>query len=430
MRIGYACLTIGLAGTKISGCTLKQARPERLREVSAGNLASLRNILSWNAAHDIRMFRISSDIIPLASHPDVEVPWQAWFGEQLGDIGAFARENGIRLSMHPGQYTVLNAEEERIRHAAIADLFFHASFLDALGMDASNKLILHVGGVYGDRQSAMARFVREANDLPEMIQRRLVLENDDTRFPLEDVLLVAEQTGLPVVFDNLHNQLKPSASFAGMSETELIWLCAKTWKPEDGHPKIHYSQRREGAAGGSHSATLDLEQFLSFADKLAVSTGMDVPDVMLEVKDKNLSALKCTLGLSPKLNPARLEAEWARYKYSVLEHDAADYNGIRQLLKDKDAIWRNEKGLVPRFYRFVDEALAKPENTGAAVNALQHVWGYVTRGATDAERRRWHLLLTGYKEGRTSLASVKNHLRKCAERQERKYLCDSLYFVL
>jgi len=426
MKIGYACLTIGVTDTKISGCTLKQAAPERLREVSDGNLSSLRNILSWNAAHDIRMFRISSDIIPLASHPDVSVPWQDWFGERLLDIGRFAVENGIRLSMHPGQYTVLNALEDRVRLAAVEDLRFHAGFLDALGVDATNKVILHVGGVYGDKKAAMDRFVQESGNLPPHVLKRLILENDDTRFPLEDVLAVAERTGLPVVFDNLHNQMEPSPAFAGLTDADLIRLCAKTWRPEDGHQKIHYSQLRPGASPGAHSATIDLEKFLAFVEPL----GNEVPDVMLEVKDKNLSALKCTLGLAPKLKPARLEAEWARYKYSVLEKDAAAYLNIRRLLQDKEAVRRQEKGIVPRFYKFVDDAMAMPETAGAAVNALQHVWGYVKRDVTDAERKRWLVLLAGYQAGTVKLASVKNHLRKCAERQEQTYLLDSLYFIL
>ena len=426
MKIGYACMTLGVDGTKIGGCQLKQATPERLKQVSEDNLSALEAILHYNTAQGIKLFRISSDIMPLASHPDVHFHWRSCFEERLGHIGNFVRENGIRVSMHPGQYTVLNALDEAIRSAAAADLRYHADFLDALGMDGSHKIILHIGGVYGDRSQAMERFAREAVKLPENVFARLVVENDDTRFPVQDVLRVSEMTGIPVVFDNFHHQLEPSPELSGLADTEIVRLCAKTWRPSDGRQKVHYSQHRPGGAPGAHSETIALERFLEWYRSL----GEGPPDVMLEVKDKNLSAMKCVLALAPKLNPARLEAEWARYKYTVLEHDAAAYNGIRQLLKDKDAIWHNAENVVPRFYRFVDDARAVPENKGAAINALQHVWGYVRNDATDAESKRWRVLMDRYRAGTETLASVKNHLRKCAVRQSRAYLTESLYFVI
>jgi UV DNA damage endonuclease len=426
MNVGYACLTIGVNGAKIHGCQLKQATQEKLKEVSEANLSALETILRYNASQGINLFRISSDIIPLASHHAIHFSWRSIFEGRLETIGRFAKENGIRVSMHPGQYTVLNAMDDAIRTAAVRDLLYHADFLDALGVDGSHKIILHAGGVYGDRSAAMDRFVREASRLPENVCARLVVENDDTRFPVQDILRIAEATGLPVVFDNLHHQVEPSPELDGLSDADIIRLCAKTWRPSDGRQKVHYSQHRPGGSPGAHSSTIALDGFLAWQRLL----GGNPPDVMLEVKDKNLSAMKCVLALSAKLNPARLEAEWARYKYTVLEHDAAAYNGLRQLLKDKDAIWRNADDVVEKFYRYVDGARELPENKGAAVNALQHVWGYVRNDATDAELKHWRSLMDGYKADAVSLASVRNHLEKCAIRQSRNYLTDSLYFSI
>jgi UV DNA damage endonuclease len=426
MNIGYACLTIGVNGAKITGCKLGSATRERLNQVAEDNLSALEAILRYNAAQGIRLFRISSDIIPFASHPVIRFPWRSFFAERLGRIGEYAKENRIRVSMHPGQYTVLNSRDEAVRSAAVADLEYHSDFLDALGVDGSHKIILHAGGVYGDRQESLERFAREAAGLPENVLARLVVENDDTRFPVQDILSLSEMTGLPVVFDNLHHKVEPSPELDGLSDSDVIRLCARTWRPSDGRQKVHYSQQRQGGAPGAHSGTISLDSFMAWQQSL----GEDPPDVMLEVKDKNLSAMKCVLALAAKLNPARLEGEWARYKYTVLEHDAAAYNGIRQLLKDKEAIWRNADDVVARFYRYVDGARELPENKGAAVNALQHVWGYVRNDATDAELKRWHSLMDGYKADAVPLAAVKNHLHKCAVRQSRSYLTDSLYFSI
>ncbi len=410
MRIGYACLTVGVPGTGFRTCTARNAAPEVLSELIGSNLRSLDKILDYNIENRIEIFRISSDIIPFGSHPANTLRWWDEFGEELKSIGDKANSNGIRLSMHPGQYTVLNSPDEDVVKRATEDLMYHSRFLDAIGAGPECKMVLHIGGVYGDKEEAMERFVRNRRRLNNSIRRRLVIENDDRHYTVSEVLSIGENEGIPVVFDNLHHRVNRDDS---QTEGEWIASCGRTWGEDDGPQKLHYSQQDPGKRPGSHSATLNVNEFVRFCDILPNRN----VDIMAEVKDKNLSAVKCINATStPEIQ--RLEREWARYKYLVLEHSPRRYQKIRELLKDKSAY------PVLEFYRLIDDALAAPVTQENAVNAAQHVWGYFKRtdpgSKADFEK--------GVGKG-DSMRSVKRLLWKLAERRQERYLLDSLYFA-
>ena len=233
----------------------------------------------------------------------------------------------MRVSMHPGQYTVLNSPHDDVVRRAIADLEYHARVLDCLGVDCSHKIILHIGGAYKDKPSAIKRFVDAAQSLSPHVFNRLAIENDDVSFHVGDVLEVSAVLRLPVVFDTLHHAVNPHLSKNSVD----FWIetCGATWKPCDGNQKIHYSQQNPGKKPGAHSDSIEILPFLDFYRGY-----QNRPiDVMLEVKDKNISAVKCQMCISPPQNPAFLEREWSRYKYLVLEHSPAIYDQIKQLMR-------------------------------------------------------------------------------------------------
>jgi UV DNA damage endonuclease len=156
-----------------------------------------------------------------------------------------------------------------------------------MGMDASNKIILHIGGIYGDKPAAIERFKSNYVALEERIKARLIIENDDKCYTAEEVLAIGQELKIPVVFDNLHHAINPSSK--SQSIKEWIAACSKTWRKKDGAQKIHYSQQAQCKRAGSHSETIDLPIFLRLYKTLP---SLDL-DIMLEVKDKNVSALKC-----------------------------------------------------------------------------------------------------------------------------------------
>ena len=417
MSIGYACLAQAVPGTDIKKCLIKNASPGRLRELIGINLDALANMVEYNISNGIRLYRVSSDIIPFASSPVNTVPWAEEFKDRLILIGGRIKGSGMRVSMHPGQYTVLNSPDEKIAAAAAAELDYHALFLDSLGVDATNKIILHIGGVYGDKAVASARFVERFRALPENVRRRLVIENDDRSYNVGDVLEISRRSGIPVVFDNLHHLANPPAQVT--PQAEWIRACAATWTPRDGRQKIHYSQSDPDRKPGAHSASINIDEFMDFYHSLAGET----PDIMLEVKDKNVSARKCLLCVEQFDKLSELEKEWGRYKYLVLEHSQSHYQQIRELLKDKSAF------PALAFFRLAQSALDLPLDRGSAINAASHVWGYFKDLADPAQKRRYMKALDAYAAGKGGLAAVKRGLYSLAEQHGQDYLLSSYYFL-
>ncbi|MHB8963730.1 MAG: UV DNA damage repair endonuclease UvsE, partial [Saccharofermentanales bacterium] len=262
MRIGYACINIGPADTRCRTCRKESATPEKLAALISFNLDALERIIDYNIANRIGLFRISSDLIPFGSSEVNRLEWWKDFNEMFDRIGGKIMESGMRVSMHPGQYTVLNSPDDGIAMRATEDLIYHARVLDALGTDRSAKIILHVGGVYGDKAVAAARFAAKYRELPEGVRRRVVIENDDKLYHIGDVLAIGEANGIPVVFDNLHNLVN---SFdAGIPDSVWIRRCTATWGPADGNAKIHYSQQSPSKRTGAHSESIAIDEFMDY----------------------------------------------------------------------------------------------------------------------------------------------------------------------
>ena len=418
MSIGYACLNIGTPNTNIRSVMQRNANPEKLTEVTAHNLAALEKMIDYNRKNNIRLFRISSDLIPFGSSPVNALPWWYIHAEAFQHIGAKIRKSGMRVSFHPGQYTVLNSPDEDVVARAILDLAYHAKILECLGVDNQHKIVLHVGGIYGDKKEALQLFEQNFRRLPEAVRNRLIIENDDRLYNIEEVLEMAHRLQIPAVYDNLHHAINPPPT--GKDDRHWIAEAAKTWKASDGNQKIHYSQQAPGKRPGAHTDTIDLKTFLSFHEQLEDKQ----IDIMLEVKDKNLSAIKCQNATTTAPKLVLLEKEWGRYKYTILEKSPTVYQTIRTLLKDKEAY------PVQEFYRLIDSAFAEEPHPGYAENAAAHVWGYFKKHATDVERRQYEKNLANCRNGTGTRATLKRHLFRLAQKYETEYLLQSLYFYL
>lgn len=419
MSIGYACIQIGSKKTKLSTVQVKNFTREKFLSVLDKNLCALEEIIKYNIANNITVFRISSDIVPLASHPINTIAWADIYSKRLAQIGSLIKENHIRVSMHPGQYTVINSIHDSVVQKSIADLAYHAKFLDALQCDNSSKLVLHIGGVYGDKKLAMQRFISNYKTLNQSIKNRLIIENDDKSYTIENVVSIAKEANIPVVFDTLHHQLNPP-THSSLDQFEWIKICNKTWKDSDGKQKIHYSQTANNFKNGAHSSTIQASTFLAFYNQLE---NKDI-DIMLEVKDKNLSAVKCNVLTMGTANISYIENEWAKYKYYILSKSAQTYNEIRTLLKNKS----NPDAIA--FYTLIESALKAPVSKGAQINAIQHVWGYFKKVATDAEKTKFSKLLDGYQNDKKSAQTIKNYMYTLSEKYSIEYLLNSLYFYI
>jgi UV DNA damage endonuclease len=420
MSIGYACIARGVPHTEMKKCLIKNADEARLHQLTGNNLCALERMVDYNITNGIHLFRISSDIIPFASNLVNSIPWAQFYKDSLASIGQKIRKGGMRVSMHPGQYTVLNSPSQQTVENAVRELSYHALFLDTLGMDGNCKIILHVGGAYGDKRAAVTRFHEKYQTLDDNIKARLVIENDDKIYNIQDVLDIGIKNQIPVVFDALHHRANP-ANPANVNRDVNTWIaqCAGTWRSADGRQKIHYSQPDSSKMPGAHSQSIDIDPFLNFYNSLEEP----VPDIMLEVKDKNISALKCMLCTNGNRNIGALEREWGRYKYLVLEHSQRHYQQIRQLLKDKTSY------PATAFYRLVEAALTQPVDTGSTVNTAAHIWGYFKDIASSNQKAGFQRMLDGYLASQVPLSSVKRMLFKLAEIYKQEYLLQSYYFI-
>ncbi len=284
MRIGYPCINRSIGCSANHTFRLASYSPQRLETTLAANLDCLHRILEFNAAHGILFFRLSSDIVPFASHPVCRAPWQRRFAAEFASLGKLARRHAMRLSMHPDQFTLINSPDETIFKRSVAELVYHAEVLDLMGMDRTAKLQIHVGGTYGDKPASLGRFAQRYATLPEPVRRRLVIENDDRQYNLADCLTLHELTGVPLLYDDFHHAVLPSPGRLH----DLLDRVAGTWSRRDGIPMADYSLQQPGQRPGAHADTLESGAFRRFLKRTAP---FDM-DVMLEIKDKETSALR------------------------------------------------------------------------------------------------------------------------------------------
>jgi UV DNA damage endonuclease len=300
MKIGYPCINRSIGCSSGRTFRLSSYSDERLEETVRENLRCLGEILRFNLKECILFFRIGSGLVPFASHPVCTAAWEETFAREFGEVGRFVHEHGMRISMHPDQFVVINAKDPDIVARGVAELRYHAALLDAMHLDETAKVQIHVGGVYGDRDAAMERFVSVYSRLDESILRRLVVENDDTRYTLADCLRIHEETGIPVLFDVFHHTVNPS----GAGVAEAVEQSGATWRPDDGILMIDYSTPMPGGRRGRHAESLDAADFERF---LAETAPTDM-DIMLEIKDKEKSAL-AAIGIARRDGRFLLPAE-------------------------------------------------------------------------------------------------------------------------
>ena len=299
-RLGFAVKVLGAGGLPSHDTRRWQSEPH-LRH----SLERLRAILDYLDANDIRMYRVATALAPYASHPDL-TQFHGQVDEcaaELAAVGRLVRERDIRLSSHPGQYTVLNSVDPAVQAAAVAELEVQAALFDAMGLGAEAVVVLHVGGTAGGIAAACDRFLAGFERLSDAARRRLVIENDDRSFGTQDVVQLANRAGLRVVWDVLHHHCNDSV---GMSDREAIGAALSTW-PSELTPKIHYSsprldvETRKLRRGRRVEQQIVLPQLRAHAD-LVDPIGferfmLDVAgerafDVMLEAKAKDLAVLR------------------------------------------------------------------------------------------------------------------------------------------
>jgi UV DNA damage endonuclease len=293
MRIGYACINMTLAENKITvnRQMIKKTFLEKgivyASELALKNVIDLEKIIDWNIRNQLLLYRMSSNMFPWMSEYEFpDLPDYAAIEQVLRRIGDKARQHDLRLTSHPGPFNVLATKSDSVLHKTIKELRQHGEIMDLIGLPRSPfaKINLHVGGAYGDKPSAIDRFCRNYELLPDTARTRLTVENDDkgNMFSIKDLLEINARTGIPLVFDYLHHQL----CTGGWSETDAMTAAADTW-PESIRPIVHYSSSRKRFEDGGVPEVAHADYIYQHIDL----HGREV-DVMLEAKAKEQAVLR------------------------------------------------------------------------------------------------------------------------------------------
>jgi UV DNA damage endonuclease len=277
IRLGYPAQNLTIPAT--TNRTLRLASisdMEKLRGLVRGNIADLRSILRWNAERGIPLFRMGQDLIPFASHPAFPYDWEAEHGEELRGVGALARDLGIRLSMHPGQYINPGSPRSEVVERSVRELRYVARVFDLLG-NHDSVAVLHMGGAYEDRTASAARFV-EALRPEEQILRYLALENDERVWTVAEIVESARVLGIPAIVDAFHHGLNPG----NLALEEALDAALPTWEPRSARPKLHLSSQDPDKRPGAHAYSVDSRDWQALLEAVDDRDA----DVMVEAKGK------------------------------------------------------------------------------------------------------------------------------------------------
>jgi UV DNA damage endonuclease len=293
MRVGYACINNTLAEENVQVNRMMMKRTfqakglEYASQLALKNVSDLNTLIDWNICNDISFYRMSSEMFPWMSEYEFEqLPDIAAVKKILEDIGRKAAQYNLRLTYHPGPFNVLASPNESVIIKTIKELRQHGEVMDMIGLPRSAfaKINIHIGGAYGDKRTALDRFVRNYSDLPDTARQRITIENDDkaNMFSVSDLMYVHDQTGIPIVFDYLHHQF----CTGDLTEEEALELAVTTW-PRHITSVVHFSSAKR-----KYEDPLAMEAaHADFIYQPVKRYGYDV-DIMLEAKAKEQAVIR------------------------------------------------------------------------------------------------------------------------------------------
>ena len=217
-----------------------------LAEICQHNAHALHKALRYCRDHDIKDFRINSQILPLKTHPDIgysmeELPFYDRIIQAFKDCGMFCQKHDIRTTFHPDQFILLSSPSDEVTQRSIADLIYQAEVAQWVNADVIN---IHGGGAYGDKRASMDHLRERIGQLPEAVRSLLTLENDDRVYAPKDLLPVCRNMCIPLVYDVHHHRCLPD----GRSVEAIAELVLGTWNRE---PLFHLSSPKYGWESGN-----------------------------------------------------------------------------------------------------------------------------------------------------------------------------------
>ena len=298
IQLGLCCLNIKLreqkptvfASRSIILKTFREKGIDFLKTKIIQNLQDILTMMDWNEKHGIKVFRLSSEMFPHKSNPEAPDYSFDFAIPLMKKIGEKSKKLNQRLTFHPGQYNVVGTPDIEKFKKTVLDLKYHADVLDYMELDNNSVIVIHGGGVYGDKQATIKRWCEQYKMLPENVKKRLVLENCEKNFSIKDCLEVSDTIDIPIVFDTHHfecyKKLHPDEEF--LEPDIYMHPILDTWWRRNIKPKFHVSEQGTGRCG-HHSDFIEIiPDYL-----LEIPTKFDCDiDIMIEAKMKELSIQK------------------------------------------------------------------------------------------------------------------------------------------
>ncbi|WP_017753965.1 UV DNA damage repair endonuclease UvsE [Calidifontibacillus oryziterrae] len=291
VRLGYVAMSVHVQNSSPSQTMTyahfqkllnRDAAIRKLERIAESNLHNCLRLLRHNLAHDIHFFRLSSRLIPLATHEALK-GWDyiSPVCESLFTVGEFAKKHKMRIDFHPDHFVVINSPKVDVLKASIKTLQYHLKMLKGMKIDPTHRCVLHVGGSYNNKEKALEQFVENWGSVPASIQKMIILENDDKSFNLQDTLYLCEKLGLPFVFD-YHHHLANHQDEEWSNNWERI---TGTWEHSKLPVKMHISSPKDEKKFRDHADYIDAHMFLTFLREIKGS----VPEIdcMIEAKKKD-----------------------------------------------------------------------------------------------------------------------------------------------
>ena len=306
MNMGYACINMQLSypqqyggqergvlpittGRSMIRRTFDSRGVSYASEKTLDNCKDLERIVSWNILNDYHFFRITSNLAPWKSEYDWDdMPDIEQIRKHLNSTGILSKTHNLRLTSHPGPFNVLTSPHPHVVTNCVRDLTDHGDVFDMIGLSRTpyNKINIHIGGAYGDKESAMKRFCENFELLPDSVKSRLTVENDDraSMYSVKDLYYgVYKRIGIPIVFDYHHHKF----CSGDMSEQEALEMALSTW-PSDITPVVHYSESRRKE---QLDETIRVQAHSDYIYDEIDTYGHDI-DIMVEAKHKELAVQK------------------------------------------------------------------------------------------------------------------------------------------
>ncbi|UFU01185.1 UV DNA damage repair endonuclease UvsE [Radiobacillus kanasensis] len=295
-RLGYVSMSVQVENCSpsqtvtwksFSNISDRDAAIGKVRSVAQSNIENCLRLLKHNNANGIKFFRMSSRIIPLATHEELaDWDYKAELTPFFQELGGYARKKGMRVGFHPDHFVVLNTPKKEVLKQSIYNLVYHYNMLAAMGEEPVHKCVLHIGGSYGNKEESLERFIENWAKISPRIQNTVILENDDKTFNVEDVLYLSEKLEVPHVFDLHHH----AANHNDSDWTKYWERIVDTWKHSPSPVKIHISSPKSEKQFRAHADYVDSEMFRQFMKE--VSGTIPQVDCMIEAKQKDAALFK------------------------------------------------------------------------------------------------------------------------------------------